>query len=116
MAVPHHRHELYTKNLGACSLTDPIPLPPQTKLPFKLNTYDDVDEPRFDPKVHLKLDMPEYVRCFPDFVSMKKTPPFIGDINGSKFAYSAPFQVSTPKIGPNFAPHSDSAGLKTTRW
>lgn len=71
----------------------PLPLPPQSKLPFKINTYDDVDEPRFDAKLHLNLELPDYVRVFPDFAAMKRTPPFINDINGSKFAYSAPFQV-----------------------
>jgi hypothetical protein len=93
LPLPHHRHDLYVKNLGACSLMSPLPLPPQSKLPFKINTYDDVDEPRFDAKLHLNLELPEYVRVFPDFAAMKRTPPFINDINGSKFAYSAPFQV-----------------------
>ena len=44
--------------------------------------------------MHLNLDLPEYVRVFPDFKAMKKTPSFIDDVNGSKFAYSAPFQAS----------------------
>ena len=26
---------------------DPLPLPPTKGLPFKINTYDDVDEPRY---------------------------------------------------------------------
>ena len=50
---------------------------------------------RFDPAIHLNLEMPDYVRVFPDFKKMKKTPEFFGDANGSKFAYSSPFQVSS---------------------
>jgi len=68
-------------------------MPPQEKCPFKINTYDDVDEPRFDPDIHLNLQMPEFVKVFPDFTNMKKTPTFTNDPNGSRFAYSAPFQV-----------------------
>lgn len=91
--IPHHRHDICSKNIGDCALMDPLPLPPTKGLPFKINTYDDVDEPRFDASMHLNLDLPEYVRVFPDFKAMKKTPSFIDDVNGSKFAYSAPFQV-----------------------
>lgn len=91
--VPHHRHDIYSKNLDAKCIQAPLPLPPTKGLPFKINTYDDVDEPRFDPLIHLKLEMPQYVRVLPDFKEMKKTPAFIDDDNGSRFAYSAPFQV-----------------------
>jgi len=91
--VPHHRHDIYAKNLGAKSLMDPLPLPPQAKLPFRINTYDDVDEPIFDASIHLNLELPDYVKVFPDFKEMKKTPPFVGDVNGSRLAYSSPFQV-----------------------
>ena len=48
---------------------------------------------RFDPNIHLNLQMPEFVKVFPDFTNMKKTPCFKSDANGSRFAYSAPFQV-----------------------
>jgi len=91
--ISHHRHEIYSKNLGVIANTPPLPLPPKTKLPFKINTYDDVDEPRFDPDIHLNLEMPDFVKVFPDFTNMKKTPAFTNDPNGSRFAYSAPFQV-----------------------
>jgi len=91
--VAHHRHELYSKNLGVSAISPPLPLPPQAKLPFKINNYEDVDEPRFDPNIHLNLQMPDFVKVFPDFTNMKKTPCFKNDSNGSRFAYSAPFQV-----------------------
>ena len=58
----------------------------------QVNTYDDVDEPRFDPKVHLDLQHPEYIRLLADFERTKKYP-VVTDHNGSPFAYSAPFQV-----------------------
>jgi len=34
--------------------------------------------------------MPDFVKVFPDFTNMKKTPAFTNDPNGSRFAYSAP--------------------------
>ena len=58
----------------------------------KVNTYENVDEPRFDPKVHLDLQHPEYIRLLTDFEKAKKYP-VVTDHNGSTFAYSAPFQV-----------------------
>jgi hypothetical protein len=95
MKVPqsHNRHDLYTNNVGVSAPTLPLPLPPTKGLPFKINTYKDVDEPVFDPDVHLNLEMPKYVRVLPDFEPMDKTPCFANDQNGSRFAYSAPFQV-----------------------
>ena len=89
---------MYTKNLGLVGLAPELPLPPSNGLPFKINNYQDVDEPRFDPEIHLNLEMPEFVRIFPNFDSVDRTPPFTLDQNGSKFAYSAPFQVSSKKI------------------
>jgi hypothetical protein len=44
--INHHSHDLYVKNIGACSLQPPLPLPPNKGLPFELKTYADVDEPR----------------------------------------------------------------------
>ena len=89
----HHHHDLYTENLGICSPTPILPIPHEEGFPFKINTYDDVDEPIFDPDVHLQLEMPEYVRVLPDFEKMKTTPDIDRDQNRSQFAYSAPFQV-----------------------
>ena len=64
-------------------------------LPVKINYYEDVDEPKFDPDIHIQLGKPEYVRCFPKFEKLDKTPCFATDQNGSQFAYSAPFQVTS---------------------
>ena len=89
----HNRHDLYRNNLGVSAPTAPLPLPPTKGLPFKINTYQDVDEPVFNPDVHLNLEMPKFVRVLPDFEPMDKTPCFKNDQNGSRFAYSAPFQV-----------------------
>lgn len=91
----HHEHDIYRKNLGACSLQTPIPLAPKKGMPLPINTYDDVDEPRFDPSIHLDLDYPDYVRIFPDFKKADRTPTFTGHQTGSRFAYSAPFQIFT---------------------
>ena len=45
--------------------------------------------------IHIQLGKPEYVRCFPKFEKLDKTPCFATDQNGSQFAYSAPFQVTS---------------------
>ena len=58
----------------------------------KVNTYDEVDEPRFDPRLHLDLQHPEYIRLLTDFEKTKKYPK-VTDHNGSSFAYSSPFQA-----------------------
>jgi len=89
----HHKHDIYAKNIGVIENMEVLPLPPKEDLPFDLNTYDDVDEPLFDPKIHLDLGMPDYIKCFPDFKPMKTTPQFDPEDNGSRFAYSAPFQI-----------------------
>ena len=89
----HHHHELYIDNSGICSPTSILPLPHEEGFPFQINSYDDVDEPIFNPEIHLQLEMPEYVRVLPDFEKMKATPVINREQNGSRFAYSAPFQV-----------------------
>ena len=89
----HYHHELYTDNLGICNPSSILPLPHNEGFPFQINSYDDVDEPIFNPEIHLQLEMPEYVRVLPDFEEMKTTPVINCEQNGSRFAYSAPFQV-----------------------
>ena len=56
-----------------------------------------MDEPRFDPRLHLDLQHPEYIRLLTDFEKTKKYPK-VTDHNGSPFAYSAPFQACTIKL------------------
>merc|ERR1719206_282714 len=53
--------------------------------PYKFNNYSDVDEPIFDPEVHLNVEAPEYVTLLPDYRRAKET-------NGGDLAYSQPFQ------------------------
>ena len=89
----HHHHELCIDNLGICSPTSILPLPHKEGFPFQINSYDDVDEPIFNSEIHLQLEMPEEVRVLPDFEKMKTTPVIDREQNGSRFAYSAPFQV-----------------------
>ena len=52
-----------------------------------------VDEPIFNPEIHLQLEMPEEVRVLPDFMKMNTMPVIDSEQKGSRFAYSAPFQV-----------------------
>ncbi len=91
----HYEHELYKLNAGSVFNQTPIPLPPKDGLAYvKINTYEDVDEPKFDPDVHLDLKKPEFVTLFPDFVKVSATEPtkkVAGEM--SPFAYTSPFQV-----------------------
>ena len=57
-------------------------------------------EPVFDPKKHLNLHMPEYVRLLSTFEKAKFTPDITSSEwkqkgeNGTDFAYTSPFSVS----------------------
>ena len=83
---------LLSKYPGAAKITPLLPLPPSQGMPHKINTYRDVDEPKFDPKIHLNLERPNYIRLLPDFVKTEEPcPPANRD--GSRFAFSTPFQV-----------------------
>ena len=91
----HHEHSIYRLNSAFESLQDPLPLPPKEGLStIKLNTYEDVDEPKFDPKIHLNLQKPKFVRLMPDY-EKRFDFPIKGEKheNGSAFAWSSPFQV-----------------------
>ena len=70
-----------------------LPLPPPDGMPCKINTYADVPEPKFDPKIHLDLQAPKYVTLFPDCHHTDKAPK-VDSHRGSRFAWSSPFQVS----------------------
>lgn len=91
--MSHYNHPIYQLNDGFLALQDPLPLPPESEdLPVKINTYEDVDEPKFDPDVHLDLQEPKFVKLLPDFRVADETPKANGK-EGSVFAYTAPFQV-----------------------
>jgi len=64
-----------------------IPLPDSKEgLPYPYRTYDDVDEPVFDPTIHLNLEIPHFVKTLPEYKKESKAE------NGN-LAYSKPFQV-----------------------
>ena len=91
--MSHVNHCIYAINNGSTYLQDPIPLPPKSDdLHIKINGYEDVVEPKFDPEIHLDLHKPKFVRLFPDFRKSSETPKVNGK-EGSNFAYSSPFQV-----------------------
>lgn len=88
----HYDFPLHEVNSGSFFDQGVLPLPPTEGLSVKINTYNDVDEPRFDPKVHLDLQQPRFIRTFPLFEETTKTPK-VDSYKGSCFAYTAPFQV-----------------------
>lgn len=92
--MSHVLHPIYQENAGVIYNRERLPLPPREGLTtIKLNEYKDVpEEPVFDPKVHLDLQMPEYVRVLETF-EKSNTFPKINKTGGSDFAYSSPFQV-----------------------
>lgn len=92
--MSHVLHPIYQENGGVIYNRERLPLPPREGLTtIKLNEYKDVpEEPVFDPKVHLDLQMPEYVRVLETF-EKSNTFPKINKTGGSDFAYSSPFQV-----------------------
>lgn len=89
----HTLHSLYAENPGMEYPQPPVPNPPKEDLTLPLNTYHDVpEEPRFNPKVHLRLEKPDYVRMLPNFKKTKHTP--AKTTSNSMFGYSSPFQAS----------------------
>ena len=91
----HHEHSIYRLNSGAESLQTALPLPPKEGLTgIRINAYDDVPEPEFDPEIHLNLQRPKFVRLFPDFRKCSDFPvnKNKGE-NSSPLAWSSPFQV-----------------------
>jgi len=84
--LPVHSH-----NQDLTYYSPVMPLPDSKKdLPYKYNEYSDVDEPRFDPKVHLNIESPEYVTLLPEYKRVKET-------KGGSLAYSQPFQFLSAK-------------------
>ncbi len=95
MSGCHNDFPLHKLNSGSFHHQGVLPLPPADGLTVRINNYDDegVSEPRFDPKIHLDLRRPKYVRLFPDFDKADRA--LKVDSNaGSRFGFSSPFQVS----------------------
>ncbi len=93
----HYDHPIYKLNCGSVAQMPPLPLPPAEGHSAKINTYEDVPlEPKFDPKIHLDLERPEWIRLLPNFEKTTKLPK-VDSSNGSPFAYSSPFNVSHNK-------------------
>jgi len=75
----------YHTNHDLTYLQDNIPLPDnKDNLPYVYKTYDDVDEPIFDPSLHLDLKMPESVKTLPEYKQARKG-------KGGNLAFSKPF-------------------------
>jgi len=75
----------YHTNHDLTYLQDNIPLPDnKDNLPYVYKTYEDVDEPIFDPSIHLDLKMPESVKTLPDYKQARKG-------KDGNLAFSKPF-------------------------
>jgi len=78
---------LHKVNSDLVYLQENMPLPESKKgMPYKFKTYQDVDEPLFDPTLHLDLEDPEYVVTLPDFKPVDKVK------EAGSLAYSKAFQ------------------------
>jgi len=78
---------MYKTNSDLSYLHESLPLPDCKKgLPYTYKTYEDVDEPTFDPSIHLDLQMPEFVTTFPNYKKSSKG-------KEGNLAYSKPFQI-----------------------
>ena len=82
---------LYSTNTDLTYLQDNIPLPDSKEnLPYAYKTYEDVDEPIFDPSIHLDLQMPDSVKTLPHYQQAGKG-------TDGNLAYSKPFQFLSAK-------------------
>jgi len=86
MSVPNFNDlPLYKTNVDLSFNQDNIPLPDSKQgLPYVYKTYEDVDEPIFDPSIHLDLKMPDFVKTLPDYKKTDKG-------TDGNLAYSKPF-------------------------
>jgi len=91
--VDYHNLPIYTENKHQTQNTDAkIPLP--YEFPIPIRTYDDVDEPRFDPSVHLNLETPESVVLLPDFETVSHFEvPKVESTGASSLAFTTTFRV-----------------------
>jgi hypothetical protein len=92
MAVPDYSALcFYRTNADLCYMQDNIPVPDSKEnLPYAYKTYEDVDEPIFDPSIHLDLDMPDHVKTLPRY-----TQAAMG--KDGNLAYSKPFRFLSAK-------------------
>ena len=91
--MSHYEHSLYKENRGRVYNAPTLPLPPPEGMLAEIRTYAEApEEPVFDPKIHLDLQKPKYVRHLTDFKKTDKMG-MLTENGGSTFAYSAPFQV-----------------------
>merc|ERR1719167_1000039 len=92
MAVKsYYELPIHKTNDDLTYLTPIMPVPDiKEGLPYKFNYYDDIDEPKFDPELHLAMESPEYVTLLPDYKKTERTA-------GGKLAYSQPFQFLSRK-------------------
>ena len=82
----------------------PLPLPPSKGMRVPVNQDVEIRkglirEPKFDPKVHLNLEMPEFVRLLSTFEKAKYLyTPEVKYAGGTDFAYTSPFNVSRSQL------------------
>jgi len=95
-------HPYYKINRSENVSYAPLPLPPHRGMSVPVHDDQDIrkgyiQEPTFDPKVHLNLRMPEYVRLLSTFEKAPYTPDIADSMNrgeqGTDFAYTSPFSL-----------------------
>jgi len=59
--VDHNRHPFVVSNQGKICEMEVLPHPPADGFAYPLNDYEDVDEPRWNPDIHLNITDPDYV-------------------------------------------------------
>lgn len=96
--VDYRALPVHTENIGRTKLTAPaMPLPlPESGFPIPIRTYSDVDEPRFDPTVHLKPQYPDSVVLLPDFQTIDpkiEVIPKVESPDGSQLAFTDTFSL-----------------------
>jgi len=92
---------LYNNNHDHTVAYAPLPLPPPKGMTVPVHGDLEIrkgfiNEPQFDPKIHLDLKMPEYVRLLDSFEKAKYTPDINtrkSNENGTNFAYTSPFSL-----------------------
>lgn len=85
------------RNAGRSIEMDMLPMPPEENFPFyPLNTYDDVDEPRWDPEIHLYTTEPEFYVRLDNWEKVKSIPSVKDNKDGtteSKLGFTAPYRL-----------------------